>query len=56
MWAQLTQIECALESDRALRVYKRGLQEHGPSPDMADALALAVEAKNRGTRSLGVFF
>jgi hypothetical protein len=47
LWAQLMQIEWEVESDRAVRVHKRGLDGHGRSPDVADAVALVVEAKNR---------
>ena len=39
-WSQLTQIEWELESDRAIRVHKRGLEGRGRSPDLADAFAL----------------
>ncbi len=53
--AQLTQIEWELESDKAIRVHKRGLDGRRPSPDLADALALAVEARNRGERGVGVW-
>ena len=42
--AQLSQIEYEQESDKAIRVHKRGLGEDRPSPDRADALVLAVEA------------
>ena len=56
LWAQLTQIERELESDRVIRVYKRGRQDTAPSPDLADALALAVEARYRGSRPPGGIF
>ena len=55
LWAQLTQIEWEYESDKAIRVHKRGLADQAPSPDLADALALAVEAKNRAKRGVGVW-
>ncbi len=55
LWAQLTQIEWELESDRAIRVYKRGIGRHADSPDRADALALAVEAAHRANMPSGVF-
>ena len=55
LWAQLTQIEWELESDKAIRVHKRGFDDHGPSPDLADALALALEAKNREKKGVGVW-
>lgn len=57
LWSQLTSIEWDMQSDRAIRVWKRGIGKHGGvSPDLADALALAVEAKNRHNRGLGVVF
>ena len=55
LWAQLTQLEWEQESDRAIRVYKRGRERTAPSPDRADALALAVEAQLRGQRGLGLW-
>lgn len=39
--AQLTQIEWELQSDKLIRVHKRGLGDGLPSPDRADAVALA---------------
>ncbi len=56
LWAQLTQVEWELESDKAIQVHKRGLTDNAPSPDMADALALAVEARHGAERSVGIFF
>ena len=55
LWAQLTQIEWAQESDRTIRVYKRGKENHAPSPDRADALALALEARARGEHGVGLW-
>ena len=58
--SQLTQIEYVVESDRAIRVYKQGLKDRFPSPDLADALALALEAHTRGALTVNetaqVFF
>ena len=48
--SQLTGIEYDVESDRAIRVHKQGKKKQSASPDLADALALAVEARNRGRR------
>ena len=45
--SQLTGIDYEVESDRAIRVHKQGKKKQSASPDMADALALAVEARNR---------
>ena len=53
---QLAQIEWEVESDRVIRVHKRGLAGHAPSPDVADALALALEAQARAERGAGVWF
>ncbi|MBI3743293.1 MAG: hypothetical protein HY261_03285 [Chloroflexi bacterium] len=53
--AQLAQIDYEVESDRAIRVHKRGLAEQHPSPDRADALVLAIEAQARATRGTGVW-
>ena len=53
--AQLTQLEWEVESDRAIRVYKRGKEQRASSPDRADALALAVEAQRRGQQGPGVW-
>ena len=53
--AQLTQLEWEVESDRAIRVYKRGREKTASSPDRADALALAVEAQRRGQHGAGVW-
>ena len=56
LWAQIMQIDFEYESDRAIRVYKQGLDKRSPSPDYADALVLALEAGERGTYAhLGVF-
>lgn len=54
--AQLAQIEWEVESDRVIRVHKRGLSGHAPSPDIADALALALEAQARSERGAGAWF
>lgn len=54
--AQLAQVEWEVESDRVIRVHKRGLSGHAPSPDIADALALALEAQARSERGAGVWF
>ena len=56
LWAQLTQVEWELESDKVIRVHKRGIAGRAPSPDLADALALALEAKNAVERGIGIFF
>ncbi len=57
LWAQLTQIEWELESDKVIRVYKRGFSEQAPSPDLADGLALAVEARlSSRLDNLGIYF
>ncbi len=55
LMAQLTQVEWELESDRAIRVYKRGKEQAASSPDRADALALAVEAQRRGQQGPGMW-
>ena len=54
--AQLAQLEWEVESDRVIRVHKRGLAGHAASPDIADALALALEAQARAERGAGVWF
>ena len=53
--AQLTQLEWEQESDRAIRVYKRGKGKDAGSPDRADALALALEAQLRRQRGAGLW-
>ncbi|MBI3744212.1 MAG: hypothetical protein HY261_08020 [Chloroflexi bacterium] len=53
--AQLTQIEFEQESDRAIRVHKRGLKDDRRSPDRADAFVLAVEAQHFATRGVGIW-
>ncbi len=53
--AQLMQLEWEQESDRTIRVYKRGLRKEAASPDRADALALAVEAQARRERGVGLW-
>ena len=53
--AQLAQIEYEVESDKAIRVHKRGLGEQHASPDRADALVLAIEAQAKATRGVGVW-
>ena len=45
LFSQLLRIEWELQSDKAIWVHKRGVKERAPSPDRADALALAWEAK-----------
>ena len=55
LWAQLTQIEWELESDKVIRVHKLGLDGRSSSPDLADALALAVEAQKNGLRVVGFY-
>ncbi len=54
--AQLARVEWEVESDRVIRVHKRGLAGHAPSPDIADALALALEARARSERGAGAWF
>ena len=54
--AQLAQIEWEVESDRVIRVHKRGLAGHAPSPDITDALSLALEAQAQAERGAGVWF
>ncbi len=53
--AQLTQVQWTHMSDRAIRVYKRGKRNDLPSPDRADALALAVEAMRLRQQGPGVW-
>lgn len=53
--AQLTQLEWEQESDAKIRVHKRGMGDAGESPDRADALALALEARRLGSNHLGVW-
>ena len=53
--AQLVQIEWELESDRAIRIHKRGKAKDLPSPDRADALALALEAQACQERGSGLW-
>ena len=55
MHAQLSQIEWEQESDRTIRVHKRGLRNDLPSPDRADALALAWEARLHSQRMPGLW-
>lgn len=55
LFAQLTQVEWEQESDRAIRVHKRGREGRAPSPDRADALALAVEARLWRERGPGLW-
>lgn len=49
------QIEWELESDRAIRIHKRGKAKDLPSPDRADALALALEAQACQERGSGLW-
>lgn len=53
--AQLLQLEWEQESDRVIRVYKRGRDRSQPSPDRADALALALEAQALRNKGPGVW-
>jgi hypothetical protein len=53
--AQLTRLEWEHESDARIRVYKRGMDNAGESPDRADALALAWEAHGQRGRHVGVW-
>ena len=55
LMAQLTQVEWELESDRAIRIHKRGKAKALPSPDRADALALALEAQALGDQGAGLW-
>ena len=52
---QLSQIEWEVESDRVIRIHKRGLRRNLPSPDLADALVLALEARAQADRGPGVW-
>ncbi len=52
---QLTTADFEVVLDRAIRVYKRGRDQTAPSPDRADALALALEAQTRRDRGRGLW-
>jgi hypothetical protein len=45
LFSQLQQVQWAIDSDGTLRVHKLGRSGLGRSPDLADAFALAVEAR-----------
>ncbi len=56
LFAQLIQIEWGVQDDKTIKVFKQGREKSRPSPDRADALALAWEARRLAHRGPGIYF